>query len=319
MNHLLAFSTRSVNESLSQFNKARDLMPKRQNKVAVCDLLFKGLNALQTEWLYVNRIQSQAKSIENESIGEVGTFKEFISSSLNEEDCNVLLKSKEFLNFVDFHPHILNHDVLRRNYYDREKEIPPEIERKALEKHQKLQNAFKRFKDHNTMENQKVVIKKMADLLYVVRSNIMHGGKSPSSGPYHQQIKRDEVVSGIVIPLQLLLFKILLENPTEKLFVYGSLAPGQPNHRILSDLQGTWTNCKIKGWIMKMGGLQYFNWDTRGDDIEVQLFTSSKLHENWEFLDRFEGTSYKRHLITGKLQNNEVIVANIYLAPEPDL
>jgi gamma-glutamylcyclotransferase (GGCT)/AIG2-like uncharacterized protein YtfP len=112
---------------------------------------------------------------------------------------------------------------------------------------------------------------------------------------------------------------MLFDNPVEKLFVYGSLAPEQPNHQILSDLSGTWTNCKIIGSIMKIDGLQYFNWDIRGEEIEVQLFTSLGLQKKWESLDHFEGSSYTRHLITGKLPNSELIIANIYLAPEPDL
>jgi gamma-glutamylcyclotransferase (GGCT)/AIG2-like uncharacterized protein YtfP len=317
MINIQTFSSQGITESLTHFNMAMDLIQNRRKKIEVCDLLFKGLNKLQTEWLSRNRIFLQENSTNEDKIGEVKTFKEFVSSSLNDNENAALLKSKEFQNFAHFHPPILNHDILRRYDYDREKEIPSDIVKNASEKHLKLQNALKRIEDENIPENQKAAIKKMADLLYVVRSNIAHGEKTPF-GPDRKKSQRDESVTVVTIPLQLLLFNMLLGDPAEKLFVYGSLAPGQSNYQILSEMHGTWTNCKIRGSITKNAKLQYFKWDVYGEEIDAKLFTTPDLKDKWNSIDRFEGSSYQRHLITGRLSNGDLTVANIYLAPEPD-
>lgn len=311
------FSDYSVTDSLTHFNMAMDSIPNRRKKIEVCDLLFKGLNNLQTEWFLRNRIPFQVDHTNDERIGEVRVFEEFMLSSINDNEKNDLLKSKEFQNFVDFYPPILNHDVLRRYDYDRGREIPSDIVKIASEKHHKLQNALKRMSEENSSKNQMIVIKKMADLLYVVRSNIAHGEKTPF-GPDLKKRQRDESVTGITIPLQRLLYDILLGKPSEKLLAYGSLAPGQPNHHIMSDLGGTWIDCKIKGSIMKNEGLQYFKWDIHGEEIDVKLFTARKLKDKWKLLDRFEGPSYRRHLIIGRLSNGNLTIANVYLAAEPD-
>jgi hypothetical protein len=42
-------------------------------------------------------------------------------------------------------------------------------------------------------------------------------------GPYSERKERDEQVSTVVVPVQLMLFDMLLDYPNQKLFTYGTL------------------------------------------------------------------------------------------------
>ena len=309
MDLLKVLSSQSVTESLNHYNRALDLMQKRYQENEICNTLFKGLTNLQTEWSKIN--DDQENKIARKRSGEIATFIELILSTLKEKECDILLKSKEFQNFVDFTPLILNQKILLRNDYNHKKEIETEIERKASEKHRKLQNSYNRYKDNKTIQNQKIVIKKMADLLFVVRSNITQREKTPFSS-YLKKWECDEAVSHVVIPLQLRLFDMLLDYPSEKLIVCLPSGSKDAYQKILSDLQGTWQKCIINGSIIKIRDRLVFYPDISDEDTDAQLFTSSRLPKKWKSLDQ-GGSIFERHLITGKLQKGQLVVANIYL------
>jgi gamma-glutamylcyclotransferase (GGCT)/AIG2-like uncharacterized protein YtfP len=101
-----------------------------------------------------------------------------------------------------------------------------------------------------------------------------------------------------------------------KLAVYGSLAPGQPNHQILVDLRGEWEAGKVRGelhshgWGMTMG-FPAFRWMPEGEMIDIWLLISPELPEQWETLDRFEGPSYQRSIVPVETDTG-FTVANIY-------
>jgi len=289
MDLLKVLTSQSVTESLNQYNVALNLLQKRYQDTVICDTLFKGLTNLQTEWSKINDVQEN--EIIRESSGGVATFIEFILSTLKEKERHILLNSKEFRNFVDFTPLILNQKILFRNDYHHKKEIETEIVRNASEKHRKLQNAYKRYKDNKTIENQKMVIKKMADLLVVVRSNITQREKTPFSS-YLKKWECDEAVSHVVIPLQLRLFDMLLDYPSEKLIVCLPSGSEDTYYKTLSDLQGTWQKCIINGFIIKRRDLLLLYPDINGEDIDAQLFTSLRLSKKWKSLD-YDLTSQK--------------------------
>jgi hypothetical protein len=57
-----------------------------------------------------------------------------------------------------------------------------------------------------------------------------------------EKAERDEAVGSTVIPVQLLLVNLLLDRPDERLVIYGTLAPGKPNHNVIEDLSGDYRN-----------------------------------------------------------------------------
>jgi len=85
----------------------------------------------------------------------------------------------------------------------------------------------------------------------------------------------------------------------EKLFVYGSLAPGKENAHILEKLNGTWQPGYIIGRLYKEGwgddlGYPGVRLDEQVEKIEGLVFTSNQLTGFWPELDDFEGDSYQR-------------------------
>ena len=99
---------------------------------------------------------------------------------------------------------------------------------KASEEHRRLKTAYGDLFSQRTPEVGDRVVKRAAEVLYIVRSNIAHGEKTPY-GPDLEKTRRDEQVCSVVVPLQFLLIEMLLDFPSHKLFAYGTLRPGKPN------------------------------------------------------------------------------------------
>jgi gamma-glutamylcyclotransferase (GGCT)/AIG2-like uncharacterized protein YtfP len=103
----------------------------------------------------------------------------------------------------------------------------------------------------------------------------------------------------------------------ERLFVYGTLAPGRPNEHVLREIEGFWEtgtvigNLRHAGWGAAMG-YPGIDLDEHGNEIQGFLFSSEKLTAHWAKLDEFEGESYERVLTVVKLKDNRTVEAYIY-------
>ena len=110
----------------------------------------------------------------------------------------------------------------------------------------------------------------------------------------------------------------LLDSPSGKLVIYGTLAPGEVNHHVIADLEGTWQDGVVRGELHHVGwGAEYgypaMRWLPRTDnEIPVKLFTSSDLPAHWPRLDEFEGDGYRRVLVPVERDGAIIAVANIY-------
>ncbi len=114
------------------------------------------------------------------------------------------------------------------------------------------------------------------------------------------------------------------------LAVYGTLAPGQPNHHVLAPLGGEWTDGLIEGDLIPLGwgaalGYPGFRPRAGGDAVAVKVLTAPSLATAWPDLDRFEGPGYRRILVPifgTELDPEQVgerrlrTVANLYSANE---
>jgi gamma-glutamylcyclotransferase (GGCT)/AIG2-like uncharacterized protein YtfP len=123
----------------------------------------------------------------------------------------------------------------------------------------------------------------------------------------------NEEVSAAVVPLLQLLFDVIIERPSQKLAVYGTLAPGERNHRIIKNIPGRWRDCKLHGVINWIGGLPALSWDPSASEVNAKLFESEELTNHWERLDRFEGPGYKRWIVPVETDSG-IVIANVYVA-----
>lgn len=104
---------------------------------------------------------------------------------------------------------------------------------------------------------------------------------------------------------------------SNRLFVYGTLAPGRPNEHILADVPGTWEPATVRGSLLQEGwgaavGYPGIVLTEYGDNIEGFLFTSDDLASHWARLDKFEGDGYVRVPVSVQLQDGTTIEAHIY-------
>jgi len=90
----------------------------------------------------------------------------------------------------------------------------------------------------------------------------------------------------------------------QRLFVYGSLAPGKPNEHILTPIVGQWEEgeatlrgfLKQEGWGADMGFPGIIP-DENGEKVKGMVFSSEHLEQHWDRLDEFEGGAYQRKLV----------------------
>ena len=103
----------------------------------------------------------------------------------------------------------------------------------------------------------------------------------------------------------------------QRLFVYGTLAPGRPNAELLDEIGGSWEDATVtgtlhpEGWGATMGypGIVLREY---GEEVEGLLFSSDKLSGHWAMLDEFEGEVYERVLAVVKLRDNSMVDAYVY-------
>jgi gamma-glutamylcyclotransferase (GGCT)/AIG2-like uncharacterized protein YtfP len=114
-------------------------------------------------------------------------------------------------------------------------------------------------------------------------------------------------------------------SPTNRLFVYGTLAPGRPNQHVLAGVPGEWEPASITGRLLHQGwgaglGFPGIVLDEDGPDhVDGVLFSSDRLNEHWERLDEFEGEGYERVLTSVRLPGGRVEEAYVYvLRDSPD-
>lgn len=104
---------------------------------------------------------------------------------------------------------------------------------------------------------------------------------------------------------------------SHRLFVYGTLAPGQPNHYVLAGIPGNWEPASVRGTLFPDGwgaavGYPGIVLDEHADEVEGLVFTSGHLAAHWPRIDEFEGDGYERVRVSAKLRDGTVVEAYVY-------
>lgn len=104
----------------------------------------------------------------------------------------------------------------------------------------------------------------------------------------------------------------------ERLFVYGTLAPGRPNAHVLSAVPGTWQAAWVRGRLLQEGwgadqGYPGLVLEEDGTKVEGFVFSSEALSGEWSRLDGFEGAQYRRAATQAHLADGRVVQAFVYV------
>ncbi|GJM13164.1 MAG: gamma-glutamylcyclotransferase [Pseudohongiella sp.] len=103
----------------------------------------------------------------------------------------------------------------------------------------------------------------------------------------------------------------------DSLFVYGTLAPGEPNAEVLAGIHGSWRPACVRGTLRDAGWAAEFGYpgieltDTE-NEVKGMLLTSVELQQHWDRLVEFEGSAYRRVEVTARCENGELVQAYIY-------
>lgn len=106
-----------------------------------------------------------------------------------------------------------------------------------------------------------------------------------------------------------------------RLFVYGTLAPGESNEHVMEGMAGQWQPATTHGKLYKNGwgaalGYPGIVPKEDGELVNGLLFSSDDLPEHWPRLDEFEGDGYNRIIIPIALESGETIEAYVYALSE---
>jgi len=104
----------------------------------------------------------------------------------------------------------------------------------------------------------------------------------------------------------------------ERLFVYGTLAPGRPNEHVLADVPGRWEPASVRGHLVEEGwgaalGFPAIRLDDAGPLVDGVLLSSEELAGHWRRLDEFEGEGYERREVEATLRDGRQVPAQIYV------
>ena len=103
----------------------------------------------------------------------------------------------------------------------------------------------------------------------------------------------------------------------DRLFVYGTLAPGQVNHDVFEGIPGSWEAATLTGRLVDAGwgsemGCPGIVPSTDGEEVAGFVFASDRLSELWSMLDDFEGGEYSRKLVKVRDEHGIYIDAYVY-------
>ncbi len=298
---------RELSSIVSHINNAS----AQSDHVESCSAGFSAFNLL---WTQLYRFQRRNGHLKPEHVeqgrGDTASFEELLRVTLAPDEKTRLLQSNAVKRLAALALRVMSHDILRREDYD-PSAIPDRLRERASEKHSELAHAFEKWCKQQTPQSAEKAIKKLADLLFVIRSNIAHGEKTPD-GPDLEKATRDQKVCQAARPVMAAISCAIFNHPSRRLAVYGTLLPGEPNHSILARLQGAWRDARIRGHVVQRDGLPHFVWNIAEPQISAKVFETVELEEKWPDLDRFEGRSYQRVWVVASLDGDEQNVTNIY-------
>ncbi len=276
-----------------------------------CEKMFSSLESIIG--LYIdysikeNKLSNFAKKqLEANSLSINIKFSETVNSILKYSEKSNLINSKDFKEIIYYTPLIMSDAVLEHKRYNPD-EISEELRENASRTHKILINNY-----NPPRRRDDIIITSLCKLLYEVRSNMKHCGKTPY-GPDQDKSKRDEEICKLIHPTLSEIINILLEKPNDKLLLYGTLKTGKLNSSILDNYRNNSKNVSIWGFIEMENNLPYYTFSISSsqNEIKAELIYNNELNTHFDKLDEFEGTTYRRIKVPFK-NENEVEIGQVY-------
>jgi len=287
---------------------------RAENETYFVDKCQKLYSALESIWgLYIEDAISKSKlsewaqrQFQQGKLSINNKFSETVNSLLTYQGKKSIIESKAFKEIIHFTPRIMSDAILESKRYNPEN-ISTELRQEASATHNKLIESY-------NYPNRKpdIIITYLCKLLYEIRSNMMHCGKTPY-GPDLDKSKRDEEICKLIYPTLLNIIDFLLEKPNNKLILYGTLKEGQPNASLIDNLRIIREMINIFGFIEIENGLPYYTFSISNprNEIEAELIINESLTNAFDRIDSFEGTKYKRIKVPYKI-GEEYGIGHIY-------
>lgn len=103
----------------------------------------------------------------------------------------------------------------------------------------------------------------------------------------------------------------------DRLFVYGTLAPGRANHGVMEPIHGQWEPATLRGRLLDEGWGAEFGCPgivpaEDADPVAGFLLSSDQLSTHWAMLDEYEGPGYKRVPVTVLTEGGDALPAFVY-------
>lgn len=275
------------------------------------DGFHKSMNALNKLWNSAFRLKlintsGEANEDGNNETTDGKKFRALIGLLYDNELGNIFVRSREFKELVELEPPVMDMKILEDNSYD-PSNIEQSLRRKASKKHNSLS---KEYEDQLKKGSPNQLLKWMSALLYIIRSNIDHGEKTPK-GPDLEKSTRDKTVCEKALPVTKRLLEILLNEPSKYLATYGTLKENEIIKKYSEEatpMPGKWS---VEGNVETSNGLLYFNWISKGKRLPVTIYEISE--ESYGKLDKYEGNGYRRIYVPVFNSSEKVeLVATIY-------
>lgn len=289
----------------------------KKNNVDKCRYLYSALESIFEAYFRY----AKANNLLSEWASRYIKNKPHISKNLKlSETVNALLTKEQKLNLFEqiffkeliwFRPLIMNDGILENNRYN-PNNISEELKEKAQRTHLNLINAY------NQQKRTEILIEKLCRVLYEVRSNLSHSGKTPY-GPDKGKSLRDETVCSVISPILEYIINILIKEPNKKLLVYGTLRKGSSNAEIIDILRTEYQEVYVWGFIEVENNLPYYTFSisSPANKIKVELIVNNDLPKYYDKLDVFEGEKYIRSIVPYEI-NGKILTGYIYEKKQPN-
>ncbi len=175
----------------------------------------------------------------------------------------------------------------------------------STKEHEAFIQSYQKYRQNpSDYRAQRDAIWDLCGLLYVVRCNAAHTGKT-SRGPNRAKIERDTSIAKLVTAINKNIFHILMEHPERKIACYGTLKD--------SVYVGDMLSCdgSVHGYLdYDTNGVAYFTYELNTGSVPVKVYTSTSMIDFKE-MDIYEGDQYERIYIPVDCAEKKQI-ANIY-------